>query len=385
MTDKKIDLSSLSNFELKPNWESTPIKVNKELKKNKKKGTGYSKTNNRRAVTKPLYNVNITYDHSVLSKIKDKIRKSGITYSVEEIANTIISTKERLSFKVEKINKETFFQVIFDNSIFSSKEKAANHIIQKGLNSLIKVNSVQEKSPTGNYNNILKCPITNKLLPPKNYHNFESYIYQHIYENKIVRKFEDFVNNLEEITEPEIVEGWKNTPIKRFTYEFKNNFNKEKKFKCIKIISKEIEKSLSNFVKEKKKIVISGDKISNLDKLLINEIKIFFDNNHRWKKDLFFNIIINLKKSGFHIFKTGEQKIMYACPVKPKKFKSENISESCFNIIQVIQQSNKISKKDLLNSNFEKTISKDTILYELKWLLNEGYIREYKNGQISIN
>jgi predicted transcriptional regulator len=76
---------------------------------------------------------------------------------------------------------------------------------------------------------------------------------------------------------------------------------------------------------------------------------------------------------------------MYACPVKPKKFKSENISESCFNIIQVIQQSNKISKKDLLNSNFEKTISKDTILYELKWLLNEGYIREYKNGRISIN
>jgi hypothetical protein len=385
MTDKKIDLSSLSNFDLGPNWETTPVKGDKEFKQTKKKRKGYLKTNDRRAIAKPIFDINITYDHSVISKIKDKIRKSGITYSVEEIANTIISTKERLSFKVEKINKETFFQVIFDNSIFSSKEKAANHIIQKGLNSLIKVNSVQEKSPTGNYNNILKCPITNKLLPPKNYHNFESYIYQHIYENKIVRKFEDFVNNLEEITEPEIVEGWKNTPIKRFTYEFKNNFNKEKKFECIKIISKEIEKSLSNFVREKNKIVISGIEIDKLDKLLMNEIKEFFDKNHKWKKDLFFNIIINLKKSGFHIFKTGEQNNMYACPVKPKKFDEDKLSESCFNIIQVIKQSTKISKKNLINTNFKKTISKDSILYELKWLLKEGYIKEFKDGQISIN
>ena len=95
--------------------------------------------------------------------------------------------------------------------------------------------------------------------------------------------------------------------------------------------------------------------------------------------------LINLKKSGFHIFKTGKQKNMYACPIKPKKFDEEKLSESCFNIIQVIKQSTKISKKDLINTNFKKTISKDSILYELKWLLKEGYIKEFKDGQISIN
>ena len=105
MTDKKIDLSSLSNLDLGPNWETTPVKGNKEFKQTKKKRKGYLKTNDRGAIAKPIFDINITYDHSVISKIKDKIRKSGITYSVEEIANTIISTKERLSFKVEKQNK----------------------------------------------------------------------------------------------------------------------------------------------------------------------------------------------------------------------------------------------------------------------------------------
>jgi hypothetical protein len=385
MTDKKIDLSSLRNLDLGPNWETNPIKNDQEFKKTKKKRTNFFKANDRQAIRRPLFNINITYDHSVISKIKDKIRKSGITYSVEEIADTIISTKERLSFKVEKQNKETFFEVIFDKSIFSSREKAINHIIQNGLDSLIKVTSVQEQSPTGKYKTVSKCPISNKLLPPKNYHNFESYIYHHMYENKIVRKYDDFVNNLENITENEVVESWKKTPIKKYTYEFKNKHGKEKKFDSFKLITKEIEKSFVNFVKEKSKIVISGIEIDKLDKLLMNEIKEFFDKNHKWKKDLFFNIIINLKKSGFHIFKTGDEKIMYASPVKPKKFDEKKLSEKCFSIIQIIKQDIKISKRDLLNTDFKKTISKDSILYELKWLLKEGYIKEFKDGQISIN
>ena len=209
---------------------------------------------------------------------------------------------------------------------------------------------------------------------------FGSFIYL-----KIVRKYEDFVNNLENITDTEIVESWKKTPIKKYTYEFNNKHGKEKKFDSFKLIIKEIEKSFVNFVKEKSKIIISGIEINKLDNLLMNEIKEFFDKNHKWKKDLFFNIIINLKKSGFHIFKTGDEKKMYASPVKPKKFDERKLSEKCFSIIQVIKQDIKISKRDLLNTDFKKTISKDSILYELKWLLKEGYIKEFKDGQISIN
>ena len=115
------------------------------------------------------------------------------------------------------------------------------------------------------------------------------------------------------------------------------------------------------------------------------QLKEFYDKNHKWKKDLFFNIIINLKKSGFHIFKSGDHKKMYACPVKPKKFKEEELSKICYSIIQMVKENIKISKKVLINSDFNQNISKDSILYELKWLLKEGYIKEFKDGQISIN
>ena len=385
MTDKKIDLSSLSNFELKPNWETTPEKISKESKKNKVNRKNFSKTNNRKEILKPLFDISITYEHSILSKIKDKIRKSNITYSIEEISKTIISAKERLSFKIEKQNKEPLFEVIFDNKIFDTRDNAINHITHNGLESLIEISSMEEQNPNGNYKTVLKCPESNELLPPKNYHDFENCIHQHMYDKKIRQKYEDFVNNLEKVNETEIVENWKKKPIKKFTYEFKDKLISKKKYESIKLITSEIDKSFDKFIREKNKIVISGNNINKLDDLLRDRIKEFYDKNLKWKKDLFFNIIINFKKSGFHIFKNEEHKIMYACPVKPKKFKEDELSEICFNIIQVIKENIKISKKVLINTDFNQKISKDNILHELKWLLKEGYVKEFKDGQISIN
>lgn len=381
MPDKRIDLTSLNNLKLEPNWETTPKNFNKKFNQIKTERKSFSKRRKKQDIINPLLEINITYDHSAISKIKASIKKSGITYSIEDITNTIISSKDRLSFKFKKRNNQTFSEVMLDNKIFYSRDEAINHIIYNKLETLIKVADVEELNVTGNYNAVLKCPITNKLLPPKNYHNFENCIYQHMYENKIKHKYDDFVKILGSTSDSELVKKWKNTPYNKFSYEFSYG----KKYDSIKQVTNEIKLNYSKFLKEKNKIIISGVNRDKLDKLLQKEIKNFCDKNHKWKKDLFFNVIIDLKKSGFYIFKDGNDKVLFACPVKPKKFKEQELSKNCLNIIKVIKQKVKISKKELLNFDFNKKISKDGILYELKWLLREGFIKEFKNGQISIN
>ena len=384
MKDKKVDLSSLKNLELGPNWEKISEKSNKEFKKTTTKSKKF-KEERKEKLTNLLYQIDVTYDHSIMSQIKDKIKKSGITYSVQDITNTLVSDKKRLTFKIEVRNKERFYEVVFDNKIFFSKERALNHITQKGLDSLIQISSIAEEKPSGNYKTILKCTSTNKLLPPKNYHDFESCIYQHLYENKIDRNYNDFINSLETVSEPKVIEDWQNETIKKVSYEFKAKYKTEKKYESIKHITIEIEKSFVKFIKEKNKITISGSKFDKLDTDLQVRVKEFYEKNHKWKKDLFFNILINLKKSGFYIFKDTEKNIMFACPVKPKKVKDDEISKNCSCIINKIKQKRSISKKELINTQFKNITTKDKILYEIKWLLKEGYIKEFKNGDISIS
>jgi len=386
MSENKIekpDLSILTNLELGPNWEE-PANKFKEKNQVKKNKTKYIKKNSSAKKEKSKLSINITYDHESITKIKDRIRLTGISYSVEEIVEAIVSKKERLSFKMENLGDNTFIIVKHDGKIFTTKSATIDHIISDSLNSLITKTETRGEKPSGNFNTILKCPITKKLLPPKSYHDFENRIYQHMHDHKIDSDYKNYVNKLAQESDKEVVEKWKDNPPTQFIYELKSNFSIGKKYNSIKSLRNEIDRNFENLVLIKKNVLVSGKKIDILEKVLVNQLKLFYDNNFQWKKDIFFNILINLKKSGFHIFKFGEKNNMFASPRKPKIVIDNELSKICLKIINLVRDSKIISKKDVLNLIYSDKVKKDVILFEIKWLIKEGYIKKFKNDTLSI-
>jgi len=80
MSENKIekpDLSILTNLELGPNWEE-PANKFKEKNQVKKNKTKYIKKNSSAKKEKSKLSINITYDHESITKIKDRIRLTGI-------------------------------------------------------------------------------------------------------------------------------------------------------------------------------------------------------------------------------------------------------------------------------------------------------------------
>jgi hypothetical protein len=111
----------------------------------------------------------------------------------------------------------------------------------------------------------------------------------------------------------------------------------------------------------------------------------FMKSSNKWKKDLFFNILINLKKSGFHIFKYGVKNHLYATGIKPKSIQLSGLSDICVKITKLINSTKAMKKGEVLNSIGSQKVKKDFILNELKWLVREGYVREFSNGTITVN
>ena len=103
---KKVDVSSLSNLTLGPNWETHSVKKLNPARSSSEKKSRVPIKKKSKPEFKTLFDISITYDQSEITNIKDKIRKYGIAYSVEEIASTIISTKDRLSFKLNRVIKK---------------------------------------------------------------------------------------------------------------------------------------------------------------------------------------------------------------------------------------------------------------------------------------
>ena len=101
-----IDLSSLDNFDLSPEWESEQKKVRSTPKDKNLKS---KKRPNRRKQKGELKNLKssksflsfaITPNLEILQTLKEKIKLTGVTYSIKEIASVITDRKERLNIKI---------------------------------------------------------------------------------------------------------------------------------------------------------------------------------------------------------------------------------------------------------------------------------------------
>jgi hypothetical protein len=390
----KVDLSQLSDLDFTPNWDEKYNEREKQKTQFKPKHNEHQRGFKRkkkelpRRYDSPLANkfkITVNPDKLILDTLKKGIKKSGISYSLEEINSAVIDKKDRLQITIEHLKEqETFFTTTFDNSVFNAKPEAIKHIIEKGLKHVVDITETIGENPRGNFKNILKCPETEILLPPKSFHDFEAIIKTHLIENEIKLNYNNYIKKLI-IVEDEITIGeWKIKPLKKLIFTSKKINGNKRTFNSIEGVRGYITSAETDqFIKTNKVIKIKGNNINKLEKDLGDFVSQFLRNSYQWKKDLFFDVLIKFKKSGFHIFKYGPKNYLFATGQKPKTIELTKISETCIKIVKYIQENDRVKIVNILSQSGEIKLDKSQILIEIKWLVKEGYIKEFSDGTIS--
>ena len=83
-------------------------------------------------------------------------------------------------------------KTIVDQKVFSSEEKAIDHLFRNNFDQCFVKELDQEEKPIKTFNSVYQCPKTEILLPPNNYHRYEEIIKQHILLNGIKEGYENF-------------------------------------------------------------------------------------------------------------------------------------------------------------------------------------------------
>ena len=390
---KKVDLSQLSDLDFAPNWDNKYIAGEKQKDRFKPKRQEHQREFKRKKKEIPKrydspfankFKITVNPDKTILDTLKRGIRKSGISYSLEEINSAIIDKKNRLQITIENLKEqETFFITTFDNSVFYTKSNAINHIVEKGLKHVVDITETIGENPSGNFKNILKCPESGILLPPKSFHDFEAIIKTHLIEKKIRLNYNNYINKLIIVEDEITINEWKITPLKKLIFTAKELNGNKRIFNSVEAVQGYISSTETNqFIKTNKVIKVKGDSIDNFEKDLAEFISDFLKNSYQWKKDLFFNTLINFKKSGFYIFKYGPKNYLFAAGQKPKTIEITKISENCVKIVKYIQKTEPIKIISILSQSGEMKLEKNQILVELKWLVKEGYVKEFSDGTI---
>ena len=390
---KKVDLSQLSDLDFAPNWDNKYIAGEKQKDRFKPQRQEHQREFKRKKKEIPKrydspfankFKITVNPDKTILDTLKRGIRKSGISYSLEEINSAIIDKKNRLQITIEHLKEETFFITTFDNSVFYTKSNAINHIVEKGLKHVVDITETIGENPSGNFKNILKCPESGILLPPKSFHDFEAIIKTHLIEKKIRLNYNNYINKLIIVEDEITINEWKITPLKKLIFTAKELNGNKRIFNSVEAVQGYISSTETNqFIKTNKVIKVKGDSIDNFEKDLAEFISDFLKNSYQWKKDLFFNTLINFKKSGFYIFKYGPKNYLFAAGQKPKTIEITKISENCVKIVKYIQKTEPIKIISILSQSGEMKLEKNQILVELKWLVKEGYVKEFSDGTIA--
>ncbi len=386
-----INLSELENIDFGPSWlkpEKKKFLVEPNAKKNSRTKEVKRKDSPKKHVhPSKSFKLKVACRKTILEEIKKQIKQTGISFSIGEISDTISKKVKHLNIKVEHTEQSKFFyQDTINNRFFISLDTAISEITKSDCNSIVKMSEENKEKPTGNFASVLMCPRTNYTLPPRNYHNFEKIIKDHLFKNKIDSEYSKYVNSLEVITEKSKIDEWKEKHIVNLSYSFNNQESGGKTYSSIDHLRSDLG-TLQNqrLIKKISAVSIRGDHSDRLEEPIAQFVKQTLNSSNFWKKDVFIQIIVFLKKNGFHVFKYGEKKNLYAGLSKPKQADENILSKTSFKILDFIKSNKSVSKIEILNCSDMFNLEKTIILKELRWLIFEGYIREFSNGKISVS
>ncbi|MGB0372947.1 MAG: hypothetical protein ACPGN3_16570 [Opitutales bacterium] len=307
---------------------------------------------------RPTVEVNIYPEDEPFKVLVKAIRSSYRTYELFDIARLIIEKPERFVAVVRPLNgKEAETQLYLsteDNTVFESEDAAISHAMQNALESMFEVEEVEMDPPSGNFQMVNRCGFTGELLGPPNYHKYQDYLNEHFSTRIHNASMERFLSKIETVREAEVVQEWiaKVSKANRYTLKVDNLPEGEEPLKFYG--TEEVRRYIINNKKDEliKKVSTARVPGTVVDKLPEGNIKksvlAALEHQRKFPLDTANHLRARLRRLNFNIYKKGSKGISFVCVVK-RKFRDENtkLAEAAQALIEFIEKNANIAASDL--------------------------------------
>ncbi len=393
MSEEKepVDLSSLENLSFSPNWANEDAGSTHQQKQSEAK----SRKKNKRPAKPPPSRAQKSHtpDHEwvfsispeplALQTIKQKIKESGLAYSLREIVEVFAERTDRIKVKIRpKRDDDYIWKSKLTNKFFTTKRNAVLELIYAKEKSPIQLILVKEEAPKGNFQYIFQCPKTKSFLPPTSFHNFDDLVRRHAFSSGIGMPHEKYLSSLIKVTEEDKISEWLKCPIPTFSYSLAGL--ESQKYESLHGLLSALENQhFDRFFQRVDSVVVTGSGLEALDKTLKEKVEGFLSIRHKWKKELFMACLVHFKRSKFCLFKNREA--LFVRHGERKPINDANLNELSSKIVSEICSRPKVTKKELIQSLLAENFDLKKVVLEIKWLAKEGYLNEYSDSTIALN
>ncbi|MGI8891308.1 MAG: hypothetical protein ACR2G0_11075 [Chthoniobacterales bacterium] len=330
----------------------------------------------------------------VLENVLPQIKSGHLAYSVFSLARMFLDKPERYDVRL-KAETATLFQSGELGPVASDRRLLENGAFVNQKDNFYRTETIQSEPIKGNFTSVARCRLSGTLLGPTNHHAYQAHL-RGLYEQRFSRRmsFPDYQRQIEIVTDPEIVEKWKEEARSVTTYvtlledppkTFSNAAETERHFR---------QNYLPGLIAESAEVTLGGAASRRLpDRALNLVIENAWSQEFRSPTKMMQELIGAFRQSALHIFR-HRKGMLFVSSLRPKAFSQDtsSLSTAMAAILAALRENAGVSRNQLLEklphdgATEAEAVEKRKLALasNLHWLIREGHVIEFNDGALDL-
>src|SRR5437762_1271904 len=340
----------------------------------------------------PQLDVHFLPQTTALENVAAQIKSGTAAYSVYALARLFLQKPERYHVRVKTKDASPLFRLGESNAISTNRFALENSAFRLFREKVYTANVTLNDPIKGDFSSVARELTTGTYMGPTNHHGYQPQL-RRLYEQRFSRRmsFTDFQRQIEIVSDPALVEQWKEEARKVTTFTtqqeeppqtFNAETDAERHFR---------EKYLPSLISETAEAEIDGVTSRKLsDRGIARLIENAWSAEVRSPSNMMQELAGRFRGAALQIFR-HRKGMLFVSPIRLKAIDETAVSDSVRQILDTLRASPRINRKELA----EKLIGLDTEVAEaektklalasdLHWMIREGHIIEFNDGSLDL-
>jgi hypothetical protein len=323
-----------------------------------------------------------------------QIKSSSVAYSVFALARLFLEKPERYEVRMTMPEGRSLFQLGENGPVAVDSRILEGSAFANARDDFYNVEVTQTEPIKGNFSNVARCRLSGTLLGPTNHHAYQPQL-RNLYETRFSRRmsFADYQRQIEIVSDPAVVEQWKEQARNVTTYQVKNAEPAVSFASAAEAERHFRQKYLPGLLREANEFTISGVLSRRLsDRRLGRAIEDAWSQETRSPAKMMQELSAGLRQAGLNIFR-HRRGMLFVSPIRARVFGHEraSVSASINGILEKVAATPGINRKLLAEQialpdadAAAADRAKMTLAHDLHWLIREGYVIEFNDGSLDL-
>ena len=323
-----------------------------------------------------------------------QIKNGTVAYSVFALARLFLDKPERYEVRLTSPEGSTLHQLGENGPVAADQRVLEGGAFAALMDQYYTVETSQSEPLKGNFSNVARCRLSGTLLGPTNHHSYQPKL-RGLYEQRFSRRmsFADYQRQIDVVSDPAVVEEWKEQARSVTTYVTKN-VEPARTFNSLAEAERDFRQThLPTLLRTAQELTIDGVTSRQLpDRGLGRVIENAWSVEIRSPSKMMQELAGGLRGAGLNIFR-HKRGMLFVSPIRLKMFGHDrtSVSGSINRILQTLGEAPGINRKQLaeklttgLSEPAEADRIKLSLASDLRWLVSEGYVIEFNDGTLDL-